>query len=115
HLKGLKEYQHLSFASSLCGQCEEVCPVKIPLPSLLLKNRRDSVEQGFRPGKEKFVMGGMEKTLSSRRLMDMGEGSVKNLSTKIFPVRTLIGEKRAFPEFSKTSFSAAWKKKNQNK
>ncbi|MGM0375527.1 MAG: lactate utilization protein B [Bacteroidota bacterium] len=113
HLKGLKDYQHLSFASSLCGQCEEVCPVKIPLPSLLLKNRRDAVNQGLRPVEEKFVMGGMEKTLSSRRLMDMGEGYVKNLSTKLFPVGSFIGKKRAFPEFSKHSFSASWKKKNK--
>jgi len=115
HLKGLKEYQHLSFASSLCGQCEEVCPVKIPLPSLLLKNRRDSVNQGLRPSTEKLVMKGMEKALSSRRLMDMGQGSLKNLSTKLFPVSSLVGEKRAFPEFSKESFSVAWRKKNQHK
>jgi len=27
HLKGMKDYHHLSFASSLCGRCTEVCPV----------------------------------------------------------------------------------------
>ena len=31
HYLGMKEYNHLSFASSLCGKCTEVCPVKIPL------------------------------------------------------------------------------------
>lgn len=35
-LKGMNEYKHLSFASSLCGSCTEVCPVKINLHELLL-------------------------------------------------------------------------------
>ena len=34
-LKGLKEAKHLPNASSFCGKCEEVCPMKIPLPHLM--------------------------------------------------------------------------------
>src|ERR1700722_3971774 len=34
----------LPFASSLCGACAEVCPVKIEIPKLLLKLREDVVE-----------------------------------------------------------------------
>ena len=33
-------------ASTLCGACAEVCPVRIPLPDLLLKLRRRIQEQG---------------------------------------------------------------------
>ena len=29
HLQGMDEYKHLSYASSLCGNCTEVCAVKI--------------------------------------------------------------------------------------
>jgi L-lactate dehydrogenase complex protein LldF len=47
HYQGMEEFKHLSFASSLCGKCTEVCPVKIDLHKLLLFNRRDSVEQGY--------------------------------------------------------------------
>ncbi|MFX8762526.1 4Fe-4S dicluster domain-containing protein, partial [Acinetobacter baumannii] len=36
HLQGLDEYKHLSYASSLCGNCTEVCPVRINLHELLL-------------------------------------------------------------------------------
>ena len=47
HISGMKDFKHLSFASSLCGKCTEVCPAAIKLHKLLLYNRRDSVEQGY--------------------------------------------------------------------
>ena len=40
-LEGLEEFGALAKASTLCGECEEVCPVAIPIPELLLKVRRD--------------------------------------------------------------------------
>ncbi|MFW5886702.1 MAG: LutB/LldF family L-lactate oxidation iron-sulfur protein [Bacteroidota bacterium] len=113
HLKGLKEYQHLSFASSLCGKCEEVCPVKIPLPSLLLKNRREAVIKGLRPSLESVTMKGMEKGLSSRLLMNMGNGNFKNLLSKFLKAQSLVGVHRTFPEFAKTTFNKQWRKKNK--
>jgi L-lactate dehydrogenase complex protein LldF len=46
HLRGLQDWKHLSFASSLCGACTETCPVKIDLHHHLLQNRRNaSVEK----------------------------------------------------------------------
>ncbi|MGD0539712.1 MAG: LutB/LldF family L-lactate oxidation iron-sulfur protein [Verrucomicrobiota bacterium] len=42
HLRGLQEWKHLSYASSLCGACAEACPVKIALHHHLLRNRRNS-------------------------------------------------------------------------
>lgn len=44
HLIGLDEGRHLPSASSLCGACGEVCPVKIPIPKLLLRLRREAVD-----------------------------------------------------------------------
>jgi L-lactate dehydrogenase complex protein LldF len=41
-LRGLQEWKHLSYASSLCGACTEACPVKIDLAHHLLRNRRDA-------------------------------------------------------------------------
>jgi L-lactate dehydrogenase complex protein LldF len=43
HLRGLTDWKHLSYASSLCGACTEVCPVKIDLHHHLLHNRRNAV------------------------------------------------------------------------
>ncbi|HEY2328196.1 MAG TPA: LutB/LldF family L-lactate oxidation iron-sulfur protein [Verrucomicrobiae bacterium] len=42
HLRGLKDWKHLSNASSLCGACTETCPVKIDLHHHLLHNRRNA-------------------------------------------------------------------------
>lgn len=45
HLRGLQDWKHLSYASSLCGACTETCPVKIDLHHHLLQNRRNSSQQ----------------------------------------------------------------------
>jgi L-lactate dehydrogenase complex protein LldF len=45
HLRGLKDWKHLSYASSLCGACTEGCPVKINLHHRLLQTRRNSGSQ----------------------------------------------------------------------
>ncbi|MBI2166002.1 MAG: lactate utilization protein [Chloroflexi bacterium] len=44
-LAGLPQARHLPFASTLCGACREVCPVKINIPHLLL-TLRSRVTQG---------------------------------------------------------------------
>ncbi|MFZ4694012.1 MAG: LutB/LldF family L-lactate oxidation iron-sulfur protein [Verrucomicrobiia bacterium] len=46
HFRGLGEWKHLSYASSLCGACTEVCPVHIDLHHHLLQNRRNAVAEG---------------------------------------------------------------------
>ncbi|MBI2171569.1 MAG: iron-sulfur cluster-binding protein [Chloroflexi bacterium] len=48
---GLPKAVALPFASTLCGACREVCPVKINIPRMLLKLRADAVEGA--PGQRK--------------------------------------------------------------
>ncbi len=43
HMLGLEETQDLPSASSLCGACSEVCPVKIPIPAILRRLREENV------------------------------------------------------------------------
>ena len=45
-LTGLREHADLPWASTLCGACYEVCPVKIDIPSILVHLRRRVVAQG---------------------------------------------------------------------
>lgn len=45
-LEGIDKLGHLAKASTLCGACEEVCPVKIPIPNMLLKLRDEATRMG---------------------------------------------------------------------
>ncbi len=53
HLLGLEATADLATASSLCGACGEVCPVRIPIPQLLIRLRteanRDPAQQVDNP------------------------------------------------------------------
>lgn len=51
---GLGEARDLPNASTLCGACAQVCPVKIPLPDLLRSLRNQQVEQRLRPAAERM-------------------------------------------------------------
>lgn len=53
-LMGLHEAAQLPEASSFCGRCEEVCPVRIPLPKLLRQWREKGKK--YRPLKEKVTL-----------------------------------------------------------
>jgi L-lactate dehydrogenase complex protein LldF len=44
HMLGLAAATHHPNASTLCGACGDVCPVKIPIPKLLLRLRQESVK-----------------------------------------------------------------------
>jgi L-lactate dehydrogenase complex protein LldF len=110
-LRGFKDFSHLSFASTLCGKCVEVCPVKIPLTDILLSNRRKTVEQNLRPIAEKWAMKGF-KLISSKRIgFDIFPSMLKNAGT--YPFNFMgWGPKRSMPKFAKESFSKQYKKTN---
>ena len=48
-LIGLKEARHLPNASTFCGRCESVCPMRIPLPSLMRHWREKEFERHLSP------------------------------------------------------------------
>ena len=45
HMLGLESTYPLAFASTLCGACAEVCPVKIPIPDILVRLRNEAMAQ----------------------------------------------------------------------
>jgi L-lactate dehydrogenase complex protein LldF len=49
HLIGLEQARHLPNASTFCGRCEEVCPMRIPLPKLLRHWRQREFEAKLSP------------------------------------------------------------------
>ncbi|MEO7427143.1 MAG: LutB/LldF family L-lactate oxidation iron-sulfur protein [Fibrobacteria bacterium] len=44
-LRGIKDWKALPEASSLCGACKEVCPVRLDIPRMLLELRKHAVEE----------------------------------------------------------------------
>jgi L-lactate dehydrogenase complex protein LldF len=52
-LFGIERSAHLPYASSLCGACRDVCPVKIDIPAVLLHLRAEVIER--RAGKSRFL------------------------------------------------------------
>ncbi len=113
-LKGMKDYKHLSFASSLCGSCTEVCPVKINLHELLLYNRSDSVKDGYTRRIDRIIFKGYKTAMLHRNLLDMTSGKTKNKLMKRFLAKAW-GERRALPEMAEKSFKQLWEERREGK
>jgi L-lactate dehydrogenase complex protein LldF len=107
NLQGMDDFKHLSYASSLCGACTEVCAVKINLHELLLDNRQESVKQGMNGFAEKAAWKIWKIASLNRKMMNLGNGNLKN---KV--VNGLFKgwkENRSDLEFSKKTFNEMWK------
>ena len=65
-MAGVEHAPELPFASSLCGACYEVCPVKIDIPTVLVKLRADAVKA--KPHKaQDAVFGAAASAMGGRR------------------------------------------------
>lgn len=107
--KGLKEYNHLSSACSVCGKCTEVCPVKIPLHHMLLINRRDAVKAGSGEFLWNQGMKAYEFAFAKRSRLDMMGGKTKN--TFALLGSDALGNKKQLPKLADQSFSKQWTSK----
>lgn len=128
-LMGIDRAPELPFASSLCGACRDVCPVKIDFPKVLLELRHKVVESK----KEKKRGGGaiVEKIsvrlwryiVTRKKLYDFTSrisyylqlpwrGDNGTLRSLPFPFSKWTDE-RDFPAIAKTTFREKWKKIKQ--
>ncbi|WP_286850514.1 lactate utilization protein B [Proteiniphilum sp. UBA5480] len=111
-----KEYEDLPFASSLCGSCSDVCPVKIDIHGQLYRWRQDLSQQGARSPIKKGIMKVSGKILASDKMYDWS-GKAARWCIKYLP-RVLIynrlntwGRERELPEVPRESFKE-WYNKN---
>jgi len=113
HLRGMHDYHHLSDASSLCGNCTEVCPVKINLHELLLENRREAAVAGENSYAEKFAWKMWKQASLSRLIMNQGNATIKNwVINKMFKGWS---NQRAPLEFPKKTFNQLYKESQVRK
>jgi len=109
NLEGLESFKHLSYASSLCGNCTEVCSVKINLHELLLDNRHESVEQGNTDLSEKIAWKIWKVSNLHRSFLNLGNSKMKNkIVNKLFTSWTAS---RGDLNFTDKTFNQLWKER----
>jgi L-lactate dehydrogenase complex protein LldF len=115
HLRGLQNWKHLSYASSLCGACTETCPVKIDLHHHLLQSRRNATAQ--RPiWWEKFAFKSFA-FLMNRPILFLLAGKLGRIGRKFHPLvkGTWFDPARAWtrsrelPMIAKQTFGEYWR------
>jgi len=111
HLKNLKAFKHLSYASSLCGNCTEVCPVRINLHELLLENRYESVVEGDSSVAERVAWKLWKQASLHRGMMNMSNGNLKN--KVVYSLFKTWTKYRADLNFSQKTFNEMWKEREK--
>jgi L-lactate dehydrogenase complex protein LldF len=109
HLQGMSAFKHLSYASSLCGNCTEVCAVKINLHELLLENRHESVEEGLTGFTERMAWKAWRLASLKRGFMNLGSGKLKN--KVVNGMFKGWNKNRADLDFSQKTFNQLWKER----
>lgn len=117
-LWGQDPWSDLPHASSLCGACREVCPVRIDIPRMLLSLRAKGVEEGRAPSW--IARGiGMFNRMAARPWLFRAAGRAAAIGTRVLAssgwIRRLPGplrgwtQSRDFPAMPAESFHDRWK------
>ncbi len=109
HLKDMGEWKHLSYASSLCGNCTQVCAVRINLHELLLENRNESVKEGHGNFTEKMVWKMWAMAMQHRSWLNLAGGGLKTKAINI--IGKAWTAHRGSLDFPKKTFNQQWKEK----
>jgi len=109
HLKDFEEFKHLSYASTLCGNCTEVCPLKINIHGMLHYNRTLAVKKHDTDFSENTAWKMWKLAMTNRSMVDLAGAGMK---TKIVSIlfKNSWGKRRDGLSFHK-SFRDMWKEK----
>lgn len=112
-MKGIDVAGYLADASSLCGACVEVCPVKIPITDILLRLRKNRVSlksavpwtdlEGGKARFEAFICKGWQMVVSLPQLYRMKTRFLSRFGHLLpgkFPVLKRWTESRSKPRFA---------------
>jgi L-lactate dehydrogenase complex protein LldF len=118
------EFNELAHASTLCGACRDICPVRIDIPTMLLAVRQQSVREGQAPLWLSAGLKAWAVTMRSAALYESGQffaalgsgllaqdGQIRQLP----PPLDAWTNRRDFPAFAKDTFRTRWRRrKKQN-
>jgi L-lactate dehydrogenase complex protein LldF len=114
----MKQYADLPFASTLCGSCSNVCPVKIDIHEQLYKWRQVIVKEGYGDKKKAAAMQAMAYTLSSPKVYRLaGKAGRWVMKHTPFAVNNPLNpwyKQREMPDAPKESFGE-WYLRNRSK
>ncbi|MEE8518633.1 MAG: LutB/LldF family L-lactate oxidation iron-sulfur protein [Dehalococcoidia bacterium] len=120
----MKAAKDLPYASTLCGACRDVCPVKIDIPKLLLHLRAKVAEGDATSGRagawsERLLMRRWSNAMRTRKALEGSArwgrllqrplakgGRIRKLRAPIVSGWT---KERDFPALAKQSFAARWR------
>jgi L-lactate dehydrogenase complex protein LldF len=121
-LTGIENAKHLPNASTFCGRCEEVCPMRIPIPSMLRHWREKEFERHLQPSAIRWGLGvwawvaqrpklyRMATALAARVLANQAHG--KGRLAKL-PLAEGWTQNRDFPAPQGKTFHQLWKERRR--
>ena len=111
-LQSMEHSQSLPYASSLCGACYEVCPVKINIPEILIHLRGKVVRNGDAPMGEglgmkmaAFAMSDGSRLAGAQKLVQLGHTPLEAIGLPGWSTT------RDLPSIPKQTFREWWSKR----
>ncbi len=121
-LRGLEKWHDLPHASSLCGACREICPVRIDIPRMLLALRDEATQRGYSPA---WITSGLWffRQLAVRPALFRWAQALASFATRRIAKNGWIERMpghfgrwtrtRDFPAFAPTTFMAQWERRRR--
>jgi L-lactate dehydrogenase complex protein LldF len=106
-LRGMHAWQHMAYASSLCGACTDNCPVEIELHRLILENRHLAYQAKFSGRFMRTALKIWAWIMSDRRRLNR----MRYLFTPFIPLGKLFlpkSKRKRIPKPAKRTFSDLW-------
>ena len=121
-LIGIENAAHLPNASTFCGRCEEVCPMRIPIPRMLRHWREKEFERHLQPAAMRWGLGlwawvarrpalyRRATALAARILANQGHGAGRLASV---PFASGWTQNRDLPAPQGKTFHQLWKERRR--
>ena len=121
-LRGLEKWHDLPHASSLCGACREICPVRIDIPRMLLALRDEATQRGYSPA---WITSGLwffrqlaVRPALFRRVQALASFATRRIAKNGW-IERMPGHfgrwtrTRDFPAFAPSTFMAQWERRRR--